>query len=91
MVSRNLERANENDGFKMTALEYSITLPQFKATKYYLRGGYKMQSANTSSSGRPCGYEIPDWPAETKSRQDSNPRGTAQIISLSFPEKIIGG
>ena len=22
MVSRNLERANENDGFKMTALEY---------------------------------------------------------------------
>ena len=24
MVSRNLERANENDGFKMTALEYRI-------------------------------------------------------------------
>ena len=24
MVSRNLERANENDGFKMTALETSI-------------------------------------------------------------------
>ena len=24
MVSRNLERANENDGFKMTALEYSV-------------------------------------------------------------------
>ena len=24
MVSRNLERANENDGFKMTALEYGI-------------------------------------------------------------------
>ena len=26
MVSRNLERANENDGFKMTALEYYITI-----------------------------------------------------------------
>ena len=25
MVSRNLERANENDGFKMTALEVPIT------------------------------------------------------------------
>ena len=25
MVSRNLERANENDGFKMTALENNIT------------------------------------------------------------------
>ena len=25
MVSRNLERANENDGFKMTALEVRIT------------------------------------------------------------------
>ena len=26
MVSRNLERANENDGFKMTALEYSVNV-----------------------------------------------------------------
>ena len=25
MVSRNLERANENDGFKMTALEIQIS------------------------------------------------------------------
>ena len=28
MVSRNLERANENDGFKMTALENSIVFDQ---------------------------------------------------------------
>ena len=26
MVSRNLERANENDGFKMTALEYHMII-----------------------------------------------------------------
>ena len=26
MVSRNLERANENDGFKMTALEITMIL-----------------------------------------------------------------
>ena len=28
MVSRNLERANENDGFQMTALEYKFNVYQ---------------------------------------------------------------
>ena len=41
MVSRNLERANENDGFKMTALEVKIVKPKLfitiSVTAYYMK------------------------------------------------------
>ena len=47
MVSRNLERANENDRFKMTALETALIEPstqiqqvKYKQTMHYFLGKY---------------------------------------------------
>ena len=39
MVSRNLERANENDGFKMTALEGLIKHRDYLCVEFHLNNG----------------------------------------------------